>query len=87
MGLDIRCSNGSVMKSNKDVSGLSNEDLPRYKDFLLDKILGEGQPAANRGETFRSSILDRVERTNEEISKRNEYECRNTGGCPSKQKN
>lgn len=87
MGLDIRCSNGSIMKSNKDVSGLSDEDLPRYKDFLLDKILGRDQPIAHQGEAFRSSILDRIERTNEEISKRNEYGCRNTGGDPSKQKN
>ena len=62
-----------------DISNLKDEDLPRYKDFLLDKILGD-QPKERRKESFRSKVLDRVDRVHQEINKRNELRCSNTGG-------
>ena len=69
MERDTRFSNGSVMKFDKDISKLSDVDLPRYKDFFLDKILGD-QPEAHHEKLFRSRVLDRVEKINIEIIRR-----------------
>jgi hypothetical protein len=71
------------MRFDKEISELSDVDLPRHKDFLFDMILGRDQPEAHRSEMFRSKVLERVEKTNKEISRRNGSEDSNTGGDSS----
>ena len=72
----------TTIEFGKDISKLNDIDLPRYKDFLLDKICGE-QPEKNRKESFRMKIIDRVEQVNEEIKKRNGHRGGETGGDSS----
>lgn len=67
------------MEFGKNISELKDEDLPRYKDFLLDQILGE-QPNNRRKESFRIKVLDRVNQVDLEIKKRNESGQRHRGG-------
>ena len=67
------------MEFNKDISDLQDTDLPRYKDFLLNQILGD-QPKEKRRESFRLKILDRVDQVSEEIKVRNEHRQCNEGG-------
>jgi hypothetical protein len=71
------------MEFGKDISKLKDEDLPRYRNFLLDQILEE-QPPARRKESFRSKVLDRVGQVDQEIETRNGYRERNKGGGEAK---
>lgn len=53
----------------KNIEKLSNEDLERYKDFLLDQICGKTDMMSLK-EGFRCKILDRVDHVLQEIEKR-----------------
>ena len=61
-----------AVEFSKDISALNNSDLPRYKDFLFDMILGD-QSEKNRKESFRVKIIDRIEQVNSEIRKRDGF--------------
>lgn len=61
-----------IIEFDKDISALNDLDLPRYKDFLFDMILGD-QPERNRRESFRTKIIDRIEQVNTEIRKRDGF--------------
>ena len=53
-----------VFKIN--ISKLKNKDLARYKEHLLDNLLGQASL-----ENKRIAILDRIDATNKEINIRN----------------
>ncbi len=56
---------GTAVEFGKDISKMSTEDLPKYEDFLFNKLLGVAQP-----ESRRVKLLDRIKETHEEIKTR-----------------
>lgn len=58
-----------MVEFRKDVTKLSDADLPRYKDHLFDRILG-----VIATEEFRLAVLDKIEEVDAEIKKRQTHE-------------